>query len=206
MGLRYGAHMSGDLHMTFDGPPLHSMQVLLTTAGSGTHTIPSGYTTGIFETWGATGASGGGDPAGSTQGGGAASGSYCRSSFAVAAAGGETVDYVVGLGPGGASSISSGTFSLTTMSAPGGGNGGTATISAGGAGGVPGAIGTGGTAANVAGNAGDSGQGPATPSATGAGGTGVTGLYASGPTAPSGHFLNTGGVAKAGQISFTYLP
>ena len=198
--------MSGDLHMTFDGPPLHSMQVLLTTAGSGTHTIPSGYTTGIFEAWGATGASGGGDPAGSTQGGGGASGSYCRSSFAVAAAGGETVAYVVGLGPGGASSISSGTFSLTKMNAPGGGNGGAATISAGGTAGVPGAIGTGGTAANVAGNAGDSGQGPATSSATGAGGPGVTGIYASGPTAPSGNYQTTGGVALDGQISFTYLP
>ncbi len=198
--------MSGDAHMMLDSPTLSSMQVLLTTGGSGTHTIPSGYATGVFEVWGATGAGGRGYPAGSTQGGGGASGSYCRSSFAVSSAGGQTVNYTVGTEPEGSSSISSGTFSLTTMSAPGGGTGGAATISSGGAGGGAGVAGTGGTAANLAGNGGDSGNGPSSGTATGAGGLGVSGIYATGPEGPTGNFQNSLAAGLDGQISFTYLP
>lgn len=189
--------------MMGEGAALQPVTHNYSAAGSGTETIPAGYTTVVMECWGATGASGGGDPQGKTSGGGAASGSYSRSSYSVSGAGGKTLDYIVA--STGASSISSGTFAITTLSAPNGNSGTNGTISVPGSGGTPGAVASGGTAANLAGNAGQDGSGPGS-SNTGAGGAGVVGVYATGPDGPPGTPTVSGLGANPGLVVFTYLP
>jgi len=128
------------------------------TASSGTNTIPSGATTLTLEVWGGSG-NGGGYPAY-----GGSSGGYCRSTYTVSASAGDTIDWTVG-SISGTSTVSSGTYSLTTMTSTGGAAGT----------GSPGAVGTatGGTVANTSGNAGQSGQ-------FGPGGAGIVGIYGTG--------------------------
>lgn len=196
--------MSAEFCILMDAPALQAQTRPYSASGS--DTIPSGYSTVVLEAFGATGSGGAGDPAGTTQGGGGASGSYARSSYSVVGSGGETIDFSIGAAPGGTTTISSGTFSITTLTAPGGNSGGNATLTTGGAGGTPGASGSGGTEANDSGNSGQTGNSPTHSSNLGAGGIGVTGSYATGPTGQSGAFSSSGRAGYAGLVTITYLP
>lgn len=162
----YATNMAGSFI-----PVTHSFN----TAGSGTLAIPTGATTMTIEAWGAPG---GGSVNGSAPGGGGASGGYCRTVVTVTGDAGETIAYTVGAvgGPsaaGGNTIVSSGTFSISTMTAYGGGgasgnNAGTAGTA------------TGGTAANTTGNNGVSGGAGGTP------GAGVVGIYGTGASGGQG--------------------
>ena len=179
------------------------------TSGSGTETVP--YTgTLILEVW----APGGGGASGTSivesgrpvefYGGGAGAGGYARSSYAVTA--GQTLDWAIeapGAGGasgvsyraganGGTSTVSSGTLSITTVMATGGGG-------APGAGGGSGGSATGGNQANTTGNSGTGG------SPTGA--TGTNGVYAGPAGAGGGGGLGISGSGVEGSnglISFYY--
>jgi hypothetical protein len=147
------------------------------TAGSFTFTIPTGATTLTLEAWGPSGA---GSTAGGG-GGGGGSGGYCKTIITVSGDGGETINYTVGiLGTTSSaatnSTVTSGTFSLTTITAGAGGNASGSTAGAAG-------TATGGTTTNTAGNAGVAG---------GSGGTGgapIFGTYGVGQ--PGGQGLPT---------------
>lgn len=104
-------------------------------SGSGTDTAPAGATNVVIAVWGG-GASGEGVSRYTTSGGyGGGAGGYSQSTYAIA--GGQTLNYTVGGGgasagivinPGSASSVTSGTKAITTMTANGAGStvGGTA--------------------------------------------------------------------------------
>lgn len=166
----------------------------LYSSGSGTETIPPGATTLTVEVFGASGA-GGNEwtdnqvfPPATAPGTGGGSGGLSRSVFNVSGKGGETLAYSVGA-PGSATTVSSGTFSLSTMTANSGG-GGTSASSPGGTAGTA----SGGTAVNVSGTAGG----------WAAGGSGVVGLYASG--APGGYGgIPLGAPGSNGLIVFRYV-
>ena len=199
---------------------------LYTTAGSGTETIPTGSTTCVIEVWsGVSGGGGGsnGNGSGGGGGGGGAGPAYARSSYTVTGHNGQTMAYTVGAAgtpgtsiyngtagngtAGGSSSVSSGTFTVTTMNATAGGFG---------TGGSNLAAGTGGAASTASG-------GNATNQNGGAGGTptfsshggGAAGTYYGSPVnsgKPAGAGTNSGGdgygdgagTTSAGIVCFYY--
>lgn len=168
-------------------------------SGSGTDTIPSGASTLTIEVFGASGA-GGAFGSGIGIGGGGGSGGYARSTYDVSASNGDTLDYSVGAagstpaGSGGNSTVSSGTFTVTTLTANGGGGGGNGGIN------TPGAPGTGGSASggnavNDTGNAADSISG----------GAGLIGVYGAGaPGGYGGYSTGNPTAGGAGLIIFRY--
>lgn len=173
-----------------------------TTAGSGTETVPSGASNVVIEIWGGGGGGGGGD-GNITKGGGGGGAGYARSSYACS--GGQTIAYTVGAGGSNAgvnngagfagtqSSASSGTLSITTMTAHGGA-GGTGDGSANSNGGSA----SGGNQANATG-----GQGLS----SGTGGSPTAGVYsntgASNGKGGNGNLL-TGVAGAAAMVSFHY--
>lgn len=156
-------------------PTTHSYNV----AGSGVETIPVGASYVAIEAWGGPGGGnkGSGTGCAAVYGPGGASGGYSYSTYAVGSANGQTIDYVVGAlgsalgGAGTLSSVSSGTFTLATMTANGGGGGSTGGSA--GTGGVPGTA-SGGNTTNTTGNAGVNGN------STGLGGVGISGINGTG--------------------------
>lgn len=166
------------------------------TSGSGTEVVPTGATNVIIEENG--GGVGGGN--GITQSGvpktgyGGGSGAYCRSVYTCS--GGQTLAYVVGAGgaaetSGTASTVSSGTLAITTMTAASGtsaqggtASGGNQANTSGGAGAQP--LGSGTAGVPPAGEYYNTGQ------TAGAGGRGGTGAG------------NPGSPGVAGYVSFYY--
>lgn len=169
-------------------PVLHSY-----TSGSGTETVPSGYTNVVIEVKG--GGGGSSDTSGTqpwSAGGGG--GGYCRTSMAVTPGG--TFNYTVGQRggtningngvQGGTSTVSSGSISLTTMTANGGSGAGSN-----GAGGTA----SGGNQANATGSAGVNG---------GAGGASTPGVnFDAGNAYGHGGDYN-GSNSTGGFVSFYY--
>jgi hypothetical protein len=184
------------------------------TLGAGVETVPSGANSVVIEVWGGGGDGGNGATATvggcalQRPGGGAGGGGYSRSSYACSA--GQTINYTVGA-ESGASTVSSGTLSVTTMTANGGGNGGNAV---GGSPGSNGTAGTGGTASggNQANTTGNSGAAGVPDCYGGAGGAGITGSE-SGDGSPYGAGgsggLGTGSNGTDGQqgrVVFVFYP
>jgi hypothetical protein len=136
------------------------------TSGTAVVVIPTAVTTLTLELWGAGGGSG-------LLGGGGGAGGYSRSQFTVTSNAGQTINYQIGnagndgpdiftsASPGGASQVTSGTFSLTTMTCNGGTGGGS--FNAGGFAGSGGTA-TGGSQANTTGANGTAGT-PGSPAA-----------------------------------------
>ncbi len=203
--------MSGILGALAGGAGFKPITRIYTAVGAGTETIPPGARFLTVELWGG-GGSGGGGTVGSTPGAGGGGGAYLRTnSILVSGGSGKTINYTVGNGgaaitgnglvngnAGGASSISSGTFTITSKSANPGGAGNGAN-NAGGAGGTGGAAGTG-DAVNTAGFNGQSSAGG------GNGASAVTGLNGSGGAggggAPDNVTPSTAG--NAGRVVFIY--
>jgi len=176
------------------------------TPGTATETIPSGASTMTVETWGAGGGGGGGSGTGcgAHGGGGGGSGGYSLTVINVASGNGQTLTYTVGTGGssgsvGGSSVVSSGTFSLPTMTAAGGNGGQTGGAGTGGTGGT----GTGGNTTNTTGNTGSTG-GLGDPG--GAGGAGLVGLFGTGSTGGAGGNtgVNPGSGGGVGLVVFHY--
>lgn len=189
-------------------PTTHTYNV----AGNYAETIPTGATNLVIEVWGGDGGGGSGSYFAHQAygGGGGGSGSYGRSaSILVSGHSGQTIGVTVGAAgvgatypsgiatPGGASSVQTGTFTITTISTNGGASGNNYT--AGGLGGAGGAVGTGGSV-NTAGNgATGGGQG-----FVGIGGAGIVGLRATGPNGGNGGSLSNGQPGSPGLIIFYY--
>ena len=179
---------------------------IYTTVGTFIETIPAGATTMTVEVWG--GGGGGGQGSGTVctpfRGGGGGSGGYSRTVLNVAAFGGQTISYTVGAGGGPASngngsSVSSGSFSITTMTTTGGLLGTGAVSHTNGIGGAGGTA-SGGNVANTTGTTGGNGV------AGGSGGAGVTGVNGNGNPGGSGgvaFVLATGG--GVGTVTFGYV-
>src|ERR1700676_1629819 len=161
----------------FTPPVVHTFS----TAGSFTEVIPFGASNVVIEGWGdpGGGCKGVGTGCAADFGASGASGGYFRSTYSVVGQGGKTITGTIG--PGGAAggatagsgtgtTVSSGTFAITAMVAPGGG--GAANPTAGAAGGA----GTGGNQASAFGNAGQNEHG------SGIGGVGVAGVHGTGPS------------------------
>ena len=156
-------------------------------AGSGTETIPTGYSTVTIEVWGAPGGGGVAFISGMNAGGGGGGGGggYVKSVISVAGLGGQTMTYTVGAKGlvafgGTASSVVAGTFSMTTMTAGGGAPGAAATALN-----MPGNGGVGGTAVggvnlNTVGFAGSAGNTNLQGGDGGTGGSGISGTYGGG--------------------------
>lgn len=179
---------SSTLSYTELNPLLHSY-----TSGSGTETVPAGYANVVIEV---KGGGGGYSDTSATlpflAGGGGAG--YCRSTYAVT--GGQTINYVVGTAGGinlngngtlgQPSTASSGTLSITTMTANGGGG-----ANANGAGGTA----SGGNQANATGSNGVNGGG---------GGLSTAGVnFDTGDAYGKGGAYNSGG-ETGGFVSFYY--
>lgn len=173
----------------------------ITAAGTGTITVPSGATSVVIEAIGASGNSGAeltDNCANTYFPGDGGSGGLARSA-SIPCSGGQTLNYTVG-NPGSATTVSSGTLSITTLTANSGGNGGAVTgYSFLGCTGTNGNAGVGGTASggstNITGNAGGTGG-------VGGGGAGLVGTYATGANGASAGFSPyTGG---AGKISLRW--
>ena len=208
--LRAGSYLNCNLlaQKTGSNATLH----LYTTAGAGTETIPAGVTTCTIEVWGATGHNGisfnggGGNFSG---GGGSGSGGYSRTVVNVSGAGGQTMNYTVGAGglggagsQGGSSIVSSGTFTVPTMTSTGGFIGGSApNLSTGGIGGAGGTA-SGGNAVNTPGNAGGNGVNNAGGGAAGTGGAGIPGINYGGANGLTAGFTPING--SPGTVAFGY--
>lgn len=151
---------------------------------TGVETIPLGASTLTIEGFGGSG--GGGRGNGNFGGGGGGSGGYIKYVINVSHANGQTINFSTGAagairgGNGGDTVISSGTFSIPTLTAGGGHGGGAATLGGGGTGGAGGAA-TGGQT-NTAGNVGSAGTG----ANGGVGGTALTGIYTNGGSGGTG--------------------
>lgn len=164
-------------------------------SGSGTETVPTGATQVIIELWGpgGTGAFGTGSLTNhdAQYGAGGAAGGYCRSSYACS--GGKTLSYSVGTTSGSDSTVSSGSLSITSMTANGGNQGAFGGGSA-----------SGGTQANTTGAGGAAGG---SAYADGAAGPGTTGVYegAEGAGGRGGYQQgNPGSPGANGFLSFYY--
>jgi len=167
-------------------------QVSYSSNGTYTPTIPSGATTALVECWGASGGGAAGHGTGCSAGFGVggSSGGYSRSSFSVASGNGKTLSVIVGNGgapntAGTASSVASGTFSITTLSDGGG-------AASGGAGGSA----SGGNVVNTTGNVG----------VTDTGGAGIVGIHGTGGGGGNGGFGtgSTGGSGVDGLVIINY--
>jgi hypothetical protein len=206
--LRAGSYLSATLLGQKTGSP-GPTQHLYTTAGGFTENIPSGYTTATIEAWGAT-ARGGATffNAGNgnfTGGGGSGSGGYCRTVISVSGAGGQTINITVGAagGPtGGSTIVSSGTFTVATMTATGSTRGGDASAGVPGVGGAAGTA-TGGVTVNTPGNAGQAGQTPAGGGGGGSGGAGIPGINYGGNPGIGGSYPSAV-PGLAGIVSIVY--
>jgi hypothetical protein len=185
---------------------------IYTTPTTTFETIPSGYTNCLIEVGGSPAGGGekftntGGNTAG---GGGGGSGGYTRTNVSVAGQDGNTIQYTVGAAGvfslnGNPSSVSSGTFSLTTLTANGGLAGSNATSAASpGAGGAGGAA-TGGTI-NTTGNAGNTGLPFSGGGTGGQGGVGVSGINYGGANGGRGEGIAAGsGGQGPGFVVFQY--
>lgn len=204
--LRAGSYLTANLLAQKTGT--NPVQHLITTAGAGTETIPAGYSTLTCESWGATGRSGAGfnGGGGNSSGGGASgSGGYCRTVISVSGAGGQTINFTNGAAgglTGGTTTVSSGTFTIGTMTATGSAAGGDApNLGTGGTGGAGGTA-SGGNAVNTPGNAGGAGTNNAGGGAPGNPGLGIPGINYGGPNGVSDGFVNVPG--SPGVISFYY--
>ena len=191
---------------------------------SGNETIPKGASLVVIELWGGGGGGGrGSNLCVGNDGGGGGSGAYVKKTIPLSSASwGKTIAYLVGIGGsvgagpgtyggnGQASTVSSGTFTLSTLTAGGGGG-----ASGGNLGPVEGAGGTAsGGDVNTSGNtnstsnykgpgAPNGGGDQTTPGTTGTvPGGGGAGTHASGTTA-AGNAPN-GGPGGGGLIVFTY--
>jgi hypothetical protein len=198
----------------FVGPIIH----VYSTAQSLSEVILQGASNLVIEGWGGCGAGGGGFSkvvGGETQesgGGGGGPGGYFRSSFALTSVNwGQTISAIIGAGCtpsqgiGQATVISSGTFSLSTMTGGGGLHGGNApSVTVGGTGSASGS-GSGGNQANLTGGTGTNGQNNAAGGAFGIGGTGVTGVHGTGPNGGNGStgFI-PGNTGRDGMAIFYY--
>jgi hypothetical protein len=208
--LRAGSYLK--LSLIGNGANSNATQHVYSGAGSGTETIPSGVNTLLIEVWGGTGGGGtryysGGDSSG---GGGGGSGAYSATSISVSGDGGKTMAYTVGAAGvagnsgGSASSVSSGTFTVMTLTANGGGLGGAApSLFIGGTGGTVGTA-SGGTQSNVSGNAGSAGTNYAGGGTGGDGGAGVPGINGGGNPGGLGAGINSGTNGYPGLVIFTY--
>lgn len=210
--LRAGSYLITTLLNT--GSSANQVTRVYQTPGSGVETIPTGYTTCTIEVWGGSGGGGTSFTSGPNTGGGGggASGAYSRTQVTVTGLGGDTLNYtvgaagVLGLGNGGDSSVSSGTLSITTLTAHGGPTGGNASgVNSPGAGGTA-PTATGGTAANISGNAGSPGQ-PSTGSGRGGiGGFGIPGVFDGGNGGGHGNGLVVAGQnGGTGIVVFNYV-
>ena len=203
MDKRSGDNMSGIQDILLEESHAPPLQHVYTIAGSGTETIPGPspitYSTVIIEVWGGTGGGGSGTSVDGAQGGGGGSGAYCRSSYSLSGASGKTMSYTVGA-PNSASLVASGTFTITSMSSPGGGTGGSASGGSPGNGGSAGVLATGGTVVNDAGDSGLIGY----PIGNGGGGAAIIGIYSNGKNGMRGSF-GSAQSGSSGVISFTYL-
>lgn len=186
---------------------------IYTTPTTAFETIPAGYTSCLIEVGGGSGGGGTRFIGGSGTiggGGGGGSAAYTRQTVSVAGQGGNTMQYTVGAGGGidfngGNSVVSSGTFSLTTLTAGGGFPGANATsVNAPGAGGAGGTA-TGGSV-NVSGNSGTAGESNAGGGLGGDGGAGVPGINYGGGKGGRGAGSQPapGTAGVAGYIVFQY--
>lgn len=209
--LRAGSYLVLSLLNT--GTSSGIVQHVYQTPGTFVETFPTGFNTLTLEVWG--GSAGGGPSFGSMAGnnlaggGGGGSAGYARTVVSVTGLGGDTVNFTVGANgafafPGGTSSVSSGTFSLTTMTCTGGVQGAGATGA--GAPGAGGAAGTavGGATVNTPGNAGTAGQSFLGGSAGGTGGNGIAGVNGGGNGGGRGSGLVAGTAGGVGIIIFNY--
>ena len=180
-------------------PITHTYQ---TNGTSGTETIPSGATTVVIEVWGPSGSGGHGNNSGvGTIGGSGGSGGYSRSVYTVSGHAGATMSYACGTGATSNANVISGTFTITGMQCPTGGNGGNGTLTVGGGGGGAGPTGTGGNQLNSAGNAGAAGD----PTGNGAAGAAVTGIHGTGKPGALGTGINSGSnPGLTGTVVFYY--
>lgn len=178
-----------------------SPQQMTFTSGSGTVTVPAGLNTVVIEVGGGGGGGEGGEYNSGTHqsfgGDGGDSGTYCRSSYSCSA--GETIHYSVGAagtggaggsfgapGAGGTSTASSGTLSITTMSAPGGNTGNPP---------------SGGNQANTTFNAGTAGG----LNTRGTGGAAISGVHANGAAGGNGGLgVGAGSAGGSGIVSFYF--
>ena len=177
------------------------------TPGSFTETIPVGASTLTIEAFGASGGGnrGEGTGCGAAFGAQGGSGGYCLTIINVAAANGQTINFTVGVagiitGNGAASTVSSGTFSIITITA--GGGGGALTPGGSAVGGLAGTA-FGGINTNTSGNAGANG------SVMGGGGTGngIVGINGTGAQGGQGGLGMTqpGRVGGPGRVIFQYI-
>jgi hypothetical protein len=215
--LRAGSYLTVDLLATGGTAPgiIHTY----TTPGSGTETIPAGYTNVLIEVWAASGAGGAHFGSGciTAGGGGAGSGGYSQSTYVVTGAGGQTIDYFIGAAgtvaapngsAGGNSTLSSGTFAVTAITAVGGSGGTAATsLTVPGTGGAAGSA-TGGNVLNLSGNAGANGQTNSGGGNGGAGGAGIPGINDGGAAGGRGGGVMFSGRTGGGNgiVVFSYTP
>lgn len=209
--LRAGSYLTTNL-LALGGATPGITRVYTTPTGGATEVIPGGFTTLTIEVWGAGG--GGGARFANfcmvSGGGGGGSGGYSRTVIPVTGAGGQTMNYVVGAGasgsnnPGGLSSVSSGTFTVTTLTANGGAGGTAATsLTVAGTGGAGGSA-TGGTVINTSGNIGNAGQTNAGGGGGGSGGAGIPGIFYGGNPGGNGRGINAATAGGNGIVVFNY--
>lgn len=183
---------------------------IYTTPGTTTEVIPASVSTLTVEVFGGSGGGGNGSTSGGgtfTGGGGGGSGGYSRTVISVSGHAGQTLQYTVGaagalVGNGGASSVSSGTFTITTLTGGGGGGGSSASPPIGGAGGAGGAA-SGGTAVNTNGIAGTAGT-QGSPGTVGQGGPGIPGINYGGLAGGNGGSITSGQAGGVGAVVFSY--
>lgn len=214
-GKLYLPQMAGGILVGAAGSLVSPVLNIHTTGSGATETIPSssGFSVMEIQCWGGGGA-GGGSAGSGTGGSGGGAGGYSRASFNIAASGGKTLTYTVGTngvgvsnstgGSGIASSVSSGTFAISTITCNGGGGGAA----------NGGAVGSGGTvtdansgATNTTGPNGSLNSG----STGGSGGTGTTGNvtgdgspYGGGGQGHAGGVVGAGVNGTAGAAVFFY--
>jgi len=206
--LRAGSYLTATL--LAQKTAISSVVRVYSAAATANETIPAGYSTCTIEVWGATARGGtslnlgGGNISG---GGGGGSAGYARSVVNVSGAGGQTMAYTVGTAGGNtgtASTVSSGTFTVATMTGNSGIRGGDASSGAvagtGGAGGTS----TGGNQVNLTGNPGNNGNNVAAGGAGGTGGSGIPGVNYGGRNGTAGGIGSPAG--QDGIIVFAYSP
>lgn len=134
-------YVPGSVSATLDPAPGTggSFTEVITSAGSGTFTVPAGVTALTVEAWGS---GGGGAASGSNDAGGGGGGGAFARIDSLAVTPGQVIDFVVGAGAGnpgagnpGQPGQASWFLAPSTLLAQGGGGGGVGSISAGGAGG-----------------------------------------------------------------------
>lgn len=211
--LRAGSYLI--LNLLNTGTSSNTVTRVYQTPGSFVETVPTGFTTVTIECFGGSGGGGARFISGMiiSGGGGGGSGGYSRTTASVAGLGGDTINFTVGVAgvgagiSGGASSVSSGTLIITTMTSNGGATGANAPAgNIAGAGGAAGTV-TGGTVVNTPGNTGSAGTNNAGGGFGGTGGFGISGIFDGGNSGGQGAgqviFGVNGGV---GIVIFSYSP